>query len=368
MKRFFRILNLMFYLLMLLILTAAISSTITNKPQFLTSIKSNSMYPLFQRGDIVFIKKLAHENAVKAGDVIVFKPREGSYVSQGWIMHRVISGSPSEGFITKGDANERTDQALGGAGLVKPGDIAGRAIFIGSTPIVLPLAGYIPLWAEKYKTNPYTLPAVAVVLAVIIFASEFKPGAGRHKKSRLELPIIYFASGIILALIIGASMLATSQYINLTYDVSDSGPGILMGSPVGILKVGDTTSRPLAELKNKGFFPVVVTITSDDGNLDFSHDMAYLKPGEEINTTLTITGKNVGEYRSGIWIGMHFPFLPKNLLYKLSKTSYWLALAVSSLVPAVPVILYPLLNSKMRRRSAKEIRRGLRRLMSILPI
>ena len=37
----------------------------------------------------------------------------------------------------------------------------------------------------------------------------------------------------------GATMLASGQNLNLTYEVSEQGQGVLMGSDVGILQVGD---------------------------------------------------------------------------------------------------------------------------------
>ena len=44
-----------------------------------------------------------------------------------------------------------------GTGPIKREWIAGRALTIGETPIVIPKLGYLSLWMEKYQSNPYTI-------------------------------------------------------------------------------------------------------------------------------------------------------------------------------------------------------------------
>ena len=67
-----------------------------------------------------------------------------------------------KGFITKGDANKHTDQQSAGTGPIKREWIAGRALTIGETPIVIPKIGYLSLWMEKYQSNPYLLPVIRI--------------------------------------------------------------------------------------------------------------------------------------------------------------------------------------------------------------
>ena len=73
----------------------------------------------------------------------------------------------------------------------------------------------------------------------------------------MELQLIYIIGGLTIAVIMGATMLASGQKVNLIYEVSDQGQGVLMGSDVGILQVGDEVSQPLSELSNGGFFPLI---------------------------------------------------------------------------------------------------------------
>lgn len=273
-----------------------------------------------------------------------------------------------DGYITKGDANLRSDQDEGESAPIKREWISSKVITLGSIPLKLPLIGYIPLWAERLQKNPYILPVITVVLAVIIGVSEFSCRNKKQKKNKLELPLIYFFSGIALSVILLASMLATSQHLTLTYEVSETERGVIQSSNVGILKLGDSTELPLSNLDNKGFFPLIATITTDDKQINFSHDKLTLMPGQKVETTMKVKASTPGKYEPVIHVGMFFPFLPGSLIYALARISYWLALAVVSLIPGLPLMLYPLIDSKMRRKTIKEVRRKFRRISSALPI
>lgn len=80
MKTFFRVVNITFYSIIILILTAALGSAITKKPILMTAVRSNSMYPLFERGDAVFVKPLSPDAPVNIGDIVVFKTDKGRKV------------------------------------------------------------------------------------------------------------------------------------------------------------------------------------------------------------------------------------------------------------------------------------------------
>ena len=148
-----------------------------------------------------------------------------------------------------------------------------KALTIGETPIVIPKLGYLSLWAEKYQGNPFILPVIALILAVINRIWRIKIFRQKRKKKRkgMELQLIYIVGGLTISVIMGATMLASGQTVNLIYEVSEQGQGVLMGSDVGILKVGDEVSQPLSELKNGGFFPLIGSITTKDKQIVPSH-------------------------------------------------------------------------------------------------
>ncbi|MGI6486370.1 MAG: signal peptidase I [Tepidanaerobacteraceae bacterium] len=365
MKLLFRILGIGAYIVIIILLAAAVGSAITRQPLLMSAVRSNSMYPLFKRGDAVFIEKLAAKDVVEKGDIVIFKTESGSYASQGWIMHRVVDGDTDTGFITKGDANEMTDQQTGGSGPIKREWIVSRSITWGSIPLKLPLIGYIPLYMEKFQKNPYTLPTIAVILAAIVGASGLTRDK-KNKKSGFDLQLVYLFSGITVVIVIAATMLATSQHLVIQYEVTQGKKGIIMGSDIGILQVGESIEKPLVELSNKGFVPIIATITNEDTQLSFNHDRCFIRPGEQREVVVNVTAEKPGEYRTPIWVGMFFPILPIDILYRLARINYWLALFIVSIVPGLPIMLYPLIDTRLRKKTIRQIRRKLRRLLTVL--
>ena len=367
MKLFTRILNALLAIAILCTLIAAVGSAITKKPVLLSVIRSNSMYPVWERGDMVIIKNLNEKDIIQNGDIVFFETEEGSLSDKGWIAHRIVDGNENAGFITKGDANDYTDQN-DGTGLINREWIAAKAFTIGETPIVIPKLGHLSLLVEKYQGNSFLLPAIAIILAGLIGFGELKSSRIRKKKEiGIELQLIYILGGLTIAVIMGATMLASGQKLNLTYEVSEQGQGVLMGSDVGILQVGDEVSQPLSELKNGGFFPLIGAITTKDKQIEPSHKNIKLSQGQQLETTYTVTAQKPGAYESTIQVGLFYPFLPASVIYFLSEKSYWLALIVVSFIPGLPLIIYPMIDGKMRRGIMKFLRRKKRKLRGALP-
>ncbi|MFS0689422.1 signal peptidase I [Sporosarcina sp. 179-K 8C2 HS] len=368
MKLFSKLLNAVLAIGILCTLIAAVGSAITGKPVLLTVIRSNSMYPVWERGDMVIINNLQEKDQVENGDIIFFKTEKGSLANKGWIAHRVIDGNAEQGFVTKGDANKTSDQQ-DGAGMIERQMIAGKAFTIGTKPIVIPKLGYLSLWAEKYQSSPYTLPAIAVVIAIIIGIGELLSGKKKHRKKNkgMDLQLIYIVGGLTIAVIMGATMLASSQTLKLVYQVSEDSQGVLMGSAVGILKVGETVTNPLSDLSNGGFFKLIGAITTNDKQVTLSHNSLSLSPGQKLETEFTVNAETPGSYDTTIKVGLFYPFLPSSLIYFLAQKSYWIALATVSLVPGLPLIVYPFIDGRMRRKMINVVRKKKRRMRAVLP-
>ncbi|NLX69826.1 MAG: signal peptidase I [Clostridiales bacterium] len=356
--------NVFIYSVLIFFLAASIGTAVTGKPFLMTVIRSNSMYPVLQRGDLVFLRQLDSGDPVNIDDIIVFRTEEGTLASAGWICHRVVSRSVAGGYITKGDANKYTDQDTGDAEPIKREWIEGCVITVKGHPFKLPLLGYLALWLENFRENSYMLPVIIVILAVIIVIGEIHDVRKKRKEKneKYELFLMYFLGGLIVFIMIGTSILGISEHVNLVYEVSDANRGVIMGSSIGVLKVGDTIEQPLTELENKGFFPIVATITTRDPQITFSHNKISLKPGEQVNATMTVNAVAAGEYKSEIRIGMFLPLLPSGVIFRLAEISFWLALVIVSLIPALPFMLYPIFERRLRRNMAKEIRRRFRRI------
>jgi signal peptidase I len=368
MKVISKILNLLLVFVVLCTVIAAVGSAITKKPVLLTVIRSNSMYPVWERGDMVIIDNLNKDEDIRDGDIVFFKAEEGSLATKGWIAHRVIGGNAKEGFITKGDANRYSDQESDNTGSIERKWIAGRAMEIGGNPIVLNKIGYLSLWMEKYQSNPLLLPGFALILGIIIVIGELLPGQKHKKKSKssgMELQLIYFIGGLSISIIVGGTMITSGHTLNQVYEVSEQSQGVIIGSDVGILKVGDSVTRPLSEIKNESIFPLIGVITTNDKQIELSHKKVTLLKGEQINSTYTVNAKNPGKYHSTIKVGLFYPLLPSSFINFLAQKSYWLALTFVSIVPGLPLMIYPLIDGKMRRKTINVIRKKKRKLRSI---
>lgn len=367
MKVLSKLLNAVLVIGILCTLLAAVGSTITKEPVLLSVIRSNSMHPVWERGDMVIIENLQEKDTVHHGDIVFFKTTNGDLADKGWIAHRVIDGNTDKGFITKGDASKKPDQDSVGTGPIKREWIAGRALMIGDTPIVIPKIGYLSLWMEQLQGKSFLLPVFALILAILIGFGELKPGQKQRKKNKgMELQLIYILGGVVIAVIMGGTMLASGQKINLLYEVSKNGQGALMGSDVGILQVGDVVSQPLSELSNKGSFPSIGVLTTNDKQVKLSHSHVFLSKGQQIEATYTVHADHPGKYESSIRVGLFYPFLPLSFVYFLAQKSYWLALAAVSLVPGLPLMIYPFIDGKMRRKTMKVVRKRRRMLRRVL--
>lgn len=126
------------FVAVLLIIIARFITIFNGTPFPLNIIASSSMQPSLQKGDIVPWVPCELKD-VKEGDVVVYRNIYGNL-----IIHRVVE-IKDNGLITKGDANEYTDQS--GPHVPEPvvdnSRLYGKAIMIGKQPLKIPFIGYI---------------------------------------------------------------------------------------------------------------------------------------------------------------------------------------------------------------------------------
>lgn len=120
-----------------------------------------SMLPTLESGDLVAIQPVSM-NDVHIGDIIVYGPPCAA--SDLSVIHRVVGGTTTSGFITQGDdrtTNPSTDQTSG----IASGPIT-QACLIGKVVFVVP-------YIERLASLPYGLNyIVAVLIFLAIIASE----------------------------------------------------------------------------------------------------------------------------------------------------------------------------------------------------
>jgi len=131
-----------------LVVAAAIAWILLLRPHALGGpasyvlVSGHSMRPQLQTGDLV----IAHRaDAYRVGDVIAYRIPDGEPGAGARVIHRIIGGSPREGFRTQGDNRDQPD-----IWRPRPRDIegclwlrlptAGRLIALLSAPIPLATA------------------------------------------------------------------------------------------------------------------------------------------------------------------------------------------------------------------------------------
>jgi len=98
------------------------------------AVVSNSMYPTFERGDLIFVKGVDSPDEIKRGDIIVFQ-LDGDPETK---VHRVVEIENNDGklrFRTKGDHKPNIDPWN-----VSFEEVKGRVLFW------IPKLGYLSLW------------------------------------------------------------------------------------------------------------------------------------------------------------------------------------------------------------------------------
>lgn len=112
------------------------------------AVITDSMAPVFNRGDIVFVKK-ADFDTLSEGDIVTVAFQDGS----GYFTHRITSVDYDAGmFRTKGDANESEDPQPSMAEQIQ-----------GKVWYSVPLLGYISIMISSFNLIKFS-----VVLAVIV--------------------------------------------------------------------------------------------------------------------------------------------------------------------------------------------------------
>ncbi len=112
------------------------------------SVVTDSMTPVYNRGDVVFVKKTDF-NSLKAGDIVTVR----FYDESGYFTHRITEIDYNAGmFRTKGDANENEDP--------QPSE---KEQIVGKVWYSVPLLGYISIFISSMN-----LIKISVILAIVV--------------------------------------------------------------------------------------------------------------------------------------------------------------------------------------------------------
>ena len=348
-----------FVMILAVLIISPVLTIIRQQPSLAVAVRTWSMTPLLTRGDMVFIKPVNHNTELKKNHIIVYRaPDEGI---ADWTMHRIIDGDVESGFITKGDANTKSDQENKNHPRVQEDWICGIVPTISNFPLKIPFMGYIPLFLEEYMENKMLIPALLSILALALLIDELSSSNKKRKKESMQKHHLYYLGGLAFTGIMGAVMLMSSIFITFPYGVDDS-PAVVAGSDVGILKIGEAHEIKVAELKNDGFVTTFYHASSNDPKVILDRETYRLAPGDSVEVKATVYAEQEGIYQARVNIGMFLPFLPTALTGYLAGYNIWFAYLAVSLVPAIPLFVYPFVDNRFRKRIVKYWRKRLYRI------
>ncbi|MBN2331338.1 MAG: signal peptidase I [Candidatus Aenigmarchaeota archaeon] len=118
------------------------------------AVESNSMVPVFYKGDILVLKGVAPGD-LGVGDVIVYSVKTRDVP----VVHRIVKINPDGSFQTKGDANSGQ---LDFEFYIPPENVHGKVI------VIIPYLGWVKIGMMQYVLPNviFVLAAVAVVAAI----------------------------------------------------------------------------------------------------------------------------------------------------------------------------------------------------------
>jgi signal peptidase len=145
----------------------ALRPTSLGGPASYLFVSGASMLPTLESGDLVVLHAA---DGYEVGDVIAFRVPEGQPGAGALVIHRIVGGSATDGFVMRGDNKDVVDEWR-----PRLGDVAGRLT------VRLPGAGIAIAWLKQ--------PGVlAPLLAGLTVAFVILGGGSRPKRERRVVP------------------------------------------------------------------------------------------------------------------------------------------------------------------------------------
>ena len=155
-------------------------------PVEIAYVYSESMEPTIQTGDGYIV---VPAGAVERGDIVTF----WSDYRREYVTHRLV-GETEGGFLTQGDNNPSTDQAVGHPP-VERADIVGKVLTIDGSPLIIPSLGTLVDTVGNHR--PLLGGLLGLLVLVQISSASGTTLPSRPVTDSAELIHLLFAVGII---------------------------------------------------------------------------------------------------------------------------------------------------------------------------
>lgn len=191
-------------------------------PVSVSYVYSESMEPTLSPGDGYVLRSTGD---VSEDDVVTFwSESKGEFVT-----HRVVAVT-ADGFTTKGDANDVTDQTTGHPPVSRDA-VVGEVVTVGGSVLVLPGFGRV---VEAARSNRQPIVGVAVVVTLLSIRGRQTTGDGRPERGRrlrvghAYLGAFVLVTAVVTALFVGTATTHRWDLVVTTY--GSAGPAV--GEPV----------------------------------------------------------------------------------------------------------------------------------------
>lgn len=198
-------------------------------PVQISYVTSDSMEPTISTND-GYVLIPAQE--VIPGEIITFYSEK----RDGYVTHRVV-GTTTDGFLTQGDNNPSTDQAVGNAPIEREA-IAGQVLTVGGQPLLIPQLGTI---LGLLRANWMMVFSLVSLFLVVQGIRGSNGGPGKTSKQPVLRSRQIIIPAVLMAII--TTMLLISMgavHSELTYSVTESG-----AEDPRVLAVGENTTVTL---------------------------------------------------------------------------------------------------------------------------
>jgi signal peptidase len=201
----------------------------TASPLRMGYVTSDSMAPTLEPTDGYFA---VHPLDVTTGDIVVYwSSIRGEYVT-----HRVVDET-ANGYVTKGDNSDRTDQATGYPPVPRSA-VVGEVLTVGGSPVVLPGLGAVVPMIQRYRIVVFgllLLAAAALLVRVRRGWNTTRPGRTVLRVRDVVEPLLIV--GVVT--FVAVTPLGAASY-QLTYVATPDGGGEYT------IPVGETVTRNIS--------------------------------------------------------------------------------------------------------------------------
>jgi len=341
--------------LFLVVLVLLVVGQAFGQPILLGFVETGSMQPTLDAGDGFVAVPSAVTGSAEPGDVIVFRAEE--LHDGGLVTHRVVEVT-EQGYVTRGDANDATDQQTGEPP-VKEAQVVAHALQVNGEVVAIPQLRIVisaaqaaletanlvleTLFGIGARITTERLPYAIFALSILLYGASVwreqgqrKPSRDRSRDAGTDLHLIMLLLTALLVISATGAMVLPSGSAQYGLVASQSVPD---GGTEGVVELGGSTERTI-NVSNGGVIPVVIYVEPGSSGTDIEQAEHYVEPGERKATTAEFRApRETGFHRFYVVQHRYLALLPQSTIRALYHVHPWLPIVAIDALIAVPFYL-----------------------------